>query len=407
MAHWHSRLAQILTADYCPLYIHWPPWSAPNAGQWVRTRASRYQGRGRRPFLRQVFMLALTITWPVRALLLISQNLRTFAPTIRQRTGVRVGRQAREQLWLAFIHALPPVAYYHYELYRPEQRALVDDYIHQYEASSLLPYLNRYQCHPAIDDKAAFAHFCTQAGLPTVPILAIGKAGRVTWYAETQPDLFLKPSIGARGEGAQRWQLTGERYQASQGDSFAQSELTARLAKLSQTQAYLVQPCLANHPAIAELSPGALATVRFVTGRTPDGTIELIAATFKMAWRPSIINTHGLNSPVDLTTGQLGRAYRYHPICTGFAQHPITAAPLVERRLPDWSAALALAQQAHRHFPAYVFLGWDVALTPQGPLLLEGNAGWDVLTVQKPQRTPLAQTRFATISDLWMQARRT
>ena len=126
-----------------------------------------------------------------------------------------------------------------------------------------------------------------------------------------------------------------------------------------------------------------------------------------MAWRPSLINTPGLNSPIDLTTGLLGRAYSYHPICTGFAHHPITAAPLVERRLPDWPAAMTLTQQAHRHFPAYVFLGWDVALTPEGPLLLEGNAGWDVLTVQKPQRAPLTDTHFATISDLWLQARRT
>lgn len=55
MAHWHSRLAQFLTADYCPRYIHWPPWSTPNPGQQLRIWASRYQGCVRRSFMRQVF----------------------------------------------------------------------------------------------------------------------------------------------------------------------------------------------------------------------------------------------------------------------------------------------------------------------------------------------------------------
>ena len=401
--------------------------------------ASRYQGYGRRAGWRRLLMLVLTLTWPVRALLLISQHLRTFAPTIRQRTGAPLWRQAWEQLWLAFVHALPPVTYYHYELYRPEQKAWVDAYVHQHETRSLLPHLNRYQqhpaiddkeafaqlCgqaalpnlnryqqHPAIDDKEAFAQLCGQAALPTVPILAVGKAGRVIWHAEAQQDLFLKPITGARGEGAQRWYgLAGAQgaegvYQDAQGKKLSRAEFRAMLRNLSQKRGYLVQPCLTNHPAIADLSPGALATVRIVTGRTPDGTIELIAATFKMAWRPSIINTYGLNSPVNRTTGQLGRAYSYHPICPGFAQHPVTAAPIIERLLPDWLTTATLAQQAHRHFPGYVFLGWDVALTPHGPLLLEGNAGWDVLTVQKPQRTPLAHTRFAAICRLWMQAGR-
>jgi len=412
MARWYRRLAQTLTPDYCPLYIHWSPWSTPDAGQQLRLWASRYQGRGRRAVWRRLLMLVLTLTWPVRALLLISQNLRTFAPTIRQRTGTSLWRQAWEQLWLAFVHALPPVAYYHYELYRPEQKAWVDAYVHQHETRSLLPYLNRYQQHPAIDDKEAFAHLCGQAALPTIPILAVGKAGRVIWHGEAQQDLFLKPITGARGEGAHRWHwLAGTQgaegvYQNTQGLKLSRAEFRAMLRTLSQKRGYLVQPCLANHPAIADLSPGALATVRIVTGRTPDGAIELIAATFKMAWRPSIINTYGLNSPVNRTTGQLGCAYSYHPVCNGFAQHPTTGAPIIARLLPDWQATATLAQQAHQHFPGYVFLGWDVALTPQGPLLLEGNAGWDVLTVQKPQRTPLAHTRFAAICRLWMQASR-
>jgi hypothetical protein len=407
MAHWHSRLAQILTADYCPLYILWPPWSAPHAGQQLRLWASRYQGRGQHALLRQAFVVALIITWPLRACILIGQNLRKYARPIAQRTAISVWRQGCEQLWLAFVHALPPAMYYHYELYRPQQRPLVDYYLHQHEMTSLLPSLNQYQRHPAIDDKALFAALCATADLPTAPILAYCQAGQVRWQGEPLGDLFAKPVNGSRGEGALRWRrLDANRYQDEQGAVLSWQALSATLAALSKERAYLVQPCLVNHPAIAFLSPNALATLRIVTGRTPDGAIEPIAATFKMAWQPLIINTHGLNSPVDLATGQLASAYSYHPISRSFDKHPVTDAQIKGCTLPDWQRALALALRAHQHVPAYVFLGWDVALTPDGPCLLEGNAGWDVLSMQKPAHIPLAQTRFASICRLWLEHQR-
>ena len=395
---WHK----FSTADHCPLYVHWNFAVKPDAGQQLRLWASRHQGWGRWPFLRWALALALTITWPLRAGWLIGQNLRQYAPLIAKRTGKPVWRQGLEQLWLAFRHSFPPIAYYHYELYRPTQRPLVDQYVHQYEASSLLPYLNRHHRHPAIDDKAQFAQLCAAQGLPTVPIWAVCKAGNVTWQAAATGDLFVKPVTGARGEGAKLWQrLDADHYQEQQGAISTWDTLLATLKQLSQTRDYLVQPRLCNHPVIADLSPGALATVRIVTGRTTAGVIEVIAATFKMAWHANIINTHGLNSAIDLATGVLARAYSYHPLNAGVDQHPVTGASITGRCLPDWAGAVALARRAHSHFSGYVFLGWDVALTPTGPLLLEGNAGWDVLTVQKPQRIPLAQTRFAEICHLW------
>ena len=166
-----------------------------------------------------------------------------------------------------------------------------------------------------------------------------------------------------------------------------------------------MQPRLTNHPDLAEVTNGALATARMLTGRLPDGEIVLIVATFNMPFRQAITSTFGLHSAIDLKTGQLGKGYRYRLLCPGFDAHPGTGAPIIGRMLPDWAEAIALARQAHRVFAATVFLGWDIAFTAAGPVVLEGNSGWDVPTVQMPQRTPLGQTRFVEVClahmNLW------
>lgn len=404
-----QQLRRLVTAAYCPLYLGWPTGARSVTAPPLRQWASRCQGRGRWSQLRWLFLLLLTLTWPCRLLHLIRQTMHTLAPTITVRTGKPRWRQAVEQLWLGLCHALPPESYYTYELYRTERWGWIDAYLHQYETNALLPYLNQDHVHPAIDDKVAFAQLCAQHHLPTPALLGLCAEGICYWQTtiggESGDDLFIKPRWGARGEGTRRWRrVAATQYQDDTGRLGSWTALVAALAAASRQQPYLVQPCLANHPVLATLSPGALATVRLVTGRTPAGAVEAVAATFKMAWHPRIINTDGLNSPIALPTGELGRAYSYDPICPGYDVHPVTGALITGLRLPDWAATMTLAQRAHHLFPGYVFLGWDIALTPAGPLLLEGNQGWDVVTVQKPQGVPLGQTRFAEICRLWMQA---
>jgi hypothetical protein len=39
-------------------------------------------------------------------------------------------------------------------------------------------------------------------------------------------------------------------------------------------------------------------------------------------------------------------------------------------------------------------LGWDIALTPRGPVLLETNLCWEVAMPQIAMQGPLGETRF-------------
>jgi hypothetical protein len=57
--------------------------------------------------------------------------------------------------------------------------------------------------------------------------------------------------------------------------------------------------------------------------------------------------------------------------------------------VPFWEEALQLAMDAALHFKKYRSIGWDIAITEQGPDLLEGNHDWCKLVWQLPLKQGL------------------
>jgi hypothetical protein len=166
-----------------------------------------------------------------------------------------------------------------------------------------------------------------------------------------------------------------------------------------------------NHPSIADLTPGALSTVRLLTILNESGEPEAVNAAFRMAVTPSsaVDNFHagGIAAAVDIATGRLGSA-------TGIGQggdfswhdrHPITGGMILGRQLPDWQAAIALAVAGHRLLGRRVVVGWDIGFLPDGPCLVEGNVGPDADIHQRTERRPLGNARYGQLLALHMERR--
>lgn len=361
----------------------------------------------------------MALLWPWRLAYLAHRATRQIGPQVAQQTNKCLQSQFREQIRFGLQHGLSPLEYYRYGCYRQEDQPLIPQIILQHEVGPLVQRLNpdRHEMETQaviIADKGRFAVYCAVHHLPTVPILAIvagnARVPPIDAFAAQGPGcaFFVKPLRGARGQETQLWHDVGGGYYAQpSAESLPWPQVAAQLRARATQQALLIQPLLVNHPALADLAPGNLITIRLLTGRTPTGEIELLAATAKVALHADqISNTHGLNSPVHLDLGELGRAYTYRPLCPGFDYHPTTQVVITGRTLPAWPQTVALARAAHVHLPHFVFLGWDIALTPDGPMLLEGNAGWETLMVQKPQQRPLGQTRFRDICLQWIEKQR-
>ena len=58
--------------------------------------------------------------------------------------------------------------------------------------------------------------------------------------------------------------------------------------------------------------------------------------------------------------------------------HPKTGHSLVNFRVPYWQAARDMVIDAARKFAPIKTIGWDVAITPDGPVIIEGNTSWGI-----------------------------
>lgn len=391
------RFRRLIKAEYCSVYVPWIPSRQRHLMQYIHRAASRHQFPrvgGVERFFGKLFHLSI---WPVQAAVLALRKSRQFAHAVTQRTGKSRLRQALEQYAFALLYFLPPEAYYRYGLYQPNTPYHPLDYLHNHEWASLGTYLNDPDCEAALVNKQRFATTCEAHQLPTVPTLVYTTPAHPL---ETLPaqDLFIKPAHGSRGRGTARFTFRSNGFYSRQdGVSFSAPALMHLLNRRAKHKALLVQPCITNHPLLADLSRAGLSTVRMLTGQWPDGHVELIVATLKMPLDDEITSTFGIDSDVDLATGHLGRAYRNIPTDAGCDDHPSTDGRIKGRVVPEWDEAVELVTRAHAAFSGCVLIGWDVVLTPSGPVLLEGNSGWGVRTIQQPQRRPLGSTRIVPL----------
>jgi len=67
--------------------------------------------------------------------------------------------------------------------------------------------------------------------------------------------------------------------------------------------------------------------------------------------------------------------------------------------IPFWRETLKVVLRAHAEaFPKFVSLGWDIALTSAGPILIETNLSWGVSQHQL-LTGPLGKTRLADVIE--------
>lgn len=364
----------------------------------LRHRARLALFAGRPPWQRRLLRAAMVLAWPAGAMLEVRRRL-SGLPQADRPAGLRgwIGRAAH-MLALAWLHNIPPRDYVAYRLHDPARRDRVGTCLYGPEIEGLTTHLNRLNgaVDDDVQDKARFARLCRDHGLPCIPTLAVFRAGAqpepAPVFLPDLPALWVKDLAGSRGSGAACWRREGKFYRdVRQGGIREPAELLATW----RARDCIVQPRLDNHPALAPLSDGFLVDFRVISGIGRDGRVAVVAALAQLpcgglAARhifAAVDGAGGLRSP------QLGLLPVTH--------HPDTGAAIAGTIVPFWPDALALVVRAHGQVPEFArftFLGWDVAITADGPLLIETNAGWGGINHQLGEGEPLGLTALPDIA---------
>ena len=357
-------------------------------------------------------VLLAPLVVPVLIVIFTSRNGRTIARSSRR----PIWRQVIDQVRLYVAAGVLAPWYYILELHREPTIRHARRFAYRWETKGgvfkLLTNGPRAPTSPLLN-KAEFEAFCRERALPTPVVLAIVSPHGIELRApetELRSDLFVKPVNGRGGKGAQRWDFRAGQYFSVEGEAVAWEELIERMQRGARLSSLIVQRRITNHQDLRELANGALSTVRILTCLDERGP-QPIAAIARMAigQNRTVDNLHcgGIAAAVDLQSGQLGRASNLglDPTLGWITRHPDTHAQITGTILPMWEAALSLALRAHRSFADRALVGWDIALTADGPVIVEGNGAPDLDIVQRFYRRGLMDGSFA--KSLYVQLERT
>ncbi|MFN4143986.1 sugar-transfer associated ATP-grasp domain-containing protein [Aestuariivirga sp.] len=143
------------------------------------------------------------------------------------------------------------------------------------------------------------------------------------------------------------------------------------LADYFGTEPFLLQATLHNHRDLSDLT-GRLATVRLVN-LVRGNTIETPFAAFKIPAGDNIADNFwragNLLADVDPATGVIRRIVRG----TGLEQEVVEKGRGLQ--LPYWEEVLAINTAVSRLFPKIAYNSLDIAITQDGPVVVEVNSG--------------------------------
>lgn len=233
-----------------------------------------------------------------------------------------------------------------------------------------------------LKNKQLFAQ--AAAGLPLPDACDPDRQDLDLWLSG-QEDIIAKPSYRSKGQGVERFVRDGNGWRG--GDRVMDAARLAAHLRRVWRQGGVIQQRLPTHEALAAMSPGALPTLRIVTCLNEQGAPEICDMALRLSAggpRPvDNFNAGNLVLAVD-GAGRCGPAWRSggkRPP-SRHSRHPSTGAAIEGALLPDHAAAQALAIRAHERFrEGFTLIGWDIGLTAQGPVLIEGNwnPGTDIL----------------------------
>lgn len=329
---------------------------------------------------------------------------------VKRATGKSLMAQCREMMVLWFREGVDPPSYYAQDLYKPGRLASASEYLTRFETKNgLLTALNARRTRPKggheMNNKALFSSLCRNADVAHAEILADCAEGRVKWRVNPETidyDLFCKRRTGMGAKGTRTFRYLGEHRFADNKDRvLSLSDIAAQLAALKTPM--LIQPWLRNHPALADIARDSLLTVRVITCLNEKDEPEVCLAMLRLLtmlepeWKHLPDDEYA--APINLTTGELG-------LLTGdsmatsvmrMARHPVNDAKIEGRFMPHWEAIQTIARRLHGHVRHRLMVGWDIAITPQGPVMLEGNTNFDVMFLQRVQDQPASASRFGAL----------
>lgn len=227
---------------------------------------------------------------------------------------------------------------------------------------------------PEIENKLKFAHNFSEFLHRDWLDYSTASDAELDAFIEKHPVFMVKPVDGQCGRGIEKLDVR---------------ELTEPVREhLDGAGNVLLEECVVQHRDLMALHPCSVNTCRVISF-THGKKTRVVAAYLRIGNGKYVdnFNNGGMVVPIEEDRGEiiypaLDKSGHLYDV------HPLTGVPIKGFKIPLWDEVIALVERAGQVVPQVGVVGWDVCVTDNGPLLIEGNdyPGHDIYQLP-PHRT--------------------
>ena len=254
------------------------------------------------------------------------------------------------------------------------------------------------------EDKSQFYRYCETTGIPVPSFYSVYFRNMDGWCPKGVPlrtekhwldyfekvvedEFVIKPARGVYGKKVNVFRRENQVFTDVQGKTWSAGDILNFMKNDDEYNVYIIQERIHDHPDLVRLSDiKSIQTLRITTFIDGDGNFRFLHAALKIITGNCPVDsfhqgrTGNAIGPVNLETGVLGSTAMMAPDGHGLVwveKHPRTGRSIKGFQLPFWKELRDVVKNAAHHFLPIRTIGWDVAITPDGPKIIEANMYWD------------------------------
>ncbi len=160
------------------------------------------------------------------------------------------------------------------------------------------------------------------------------------------------------------------------------TDFNALYKKLTGNNQFLVEEEIKQNEKMSSLSPSSINTLRIVTVNY-NGSVHLMYTLMRIGNGKTCVDNI-CSGGMYVRVGDDGVVHK-PAFCeaTGeyYEAHPVTGTRFCGFEVPMFNEAVEICKKAALKYPQVGYVGWDVAITPEKPVIVEGNTlpGYDMV----------------------------
>ncbi len=162
-------------------------------------------------------------------------------------------------------------------------------------------------------------------------------------------------------------------------------------------EGFLIEQMIEQHEVLNRISPGCVNSVRINAARDKKGRVRLIGACLKcggVGATTDNFHSGGMAYPVRMENGEVIGPGRNNMDVIDYIRHPGSEIYMPGLQIPYWENVKESVVQAMECMPELGYVGWDIAVTPNGPEIIEGNCHWpggNIIQFDKEGKYPIVK----------------